>query len=139
MPIIVEYIWLGGNSELRSKTRVLNNEFNPSSSPADWPDWNYDGSSTAQAEGLNSELKIKPVAIYTNPFLESGYLLLCETFDKDNVPLPSNTRNKAVEIFDFPNVHVGIDEHPWFGIEQEYFILSGNGSSSPLCGRTQGQ
>jgi glutamine synthetase len=139
MPIIVEYIWLGGNSELRSKTRVLNNEFNPSSSPADWPDWNYDGSSTAQAEGLNSELKIKPVAIYTNPFLESGYLLLCETFDKDNVPLPSNTRNKAVEIFDFPNTHVGIDEHPWFGIEQEYFILSGNGSSSPLCGRTQGQ
>ena len=67
MPIIAEYIWLGGNDELRSKIRVVEQPINPEQINS-WSEWNYDGSSTAQAEGLNSELKLKPAAVYRNPF-----------------------------------------------------------------------
>ena len=50
---VVEYIWLGGNKELRSKTKVMKKEiYNVS----DLPEWNYDGSSTGQAEGNDSEI-----------------------------------------------------------------------------------
>ena len=44
-----------------------------------FPEWNYDGSSTGQAEGLNSELLLKPVAVYNNPFNggNSSVLVLC--------------------------------------------------------------
>ena len=117
MPVITEYIWLGGNGELRSKIRVL--DIQPTEDPQLWPEWNYDGSSTDQADGLNSELKIKPVAVYRNPFYPTmGFCLLCETFDKDNKPLDTNTRHLAHEVFNLVK-----DEKPWFGIEQEYFII----------------
>ena len=57
-PVIAEYIWLGGNSELRSKTKVLHDFRLQSLEAKYFPMWNYDGSSTEQAEGLNSELKV---------------------------------------------------------------------------------
>lgn len=37
------------------------------------------------------------------------------------IPLPSNHRNKAVKIF-----NKGLDEEPWFGIEQEYIMIHKN-------------
>ena len=117
MPIIAEYIWLGGNDELRSKIRVVEQPINPEQINS-WSEWNYDGSSTDQAEGLNSELKIKPVAVYRNPFYPGGVLLLCETFDKNDNPLDTNTRHAAAKIFNSVSL-----EKPWFGIEQEYFII----------------
>ena len=51
---VVEYIWLGGNNELRSKTRVLPNLDKVTIDSVvtsditidDIPVWNYDGSST---------------------------------------------------------------------------------------------
>jgi glutamine synthetase len=42
-----------GNNELRSKTRVFNEEIR---SLDQLPKWNYDGSSTEQAEGTDSEV-----------------------------------------------------------------------------------
>ena len=122
-PVIAEYIWLGGNSELRSKTKVLYDFQIITLEAKNFPIWNYDGSSTEQAEGLNSELKLKPVAVYQNPFTASrfngGFLVLCETLDKNNKPLSSNTRAKAAELFE---THKAKTEKPWFGIEQEYFV-----------------
>ena len=46
------------------------------------PDWNYDGSSTGQAEGYDSEVVLKPQRVYKNPFLtdRNAYLVLCETY-----------------------------------------------------------
>ena len=123
--VIAEYIWLGGNGELRSKTKVLHDVTFRSLEPKQFPMWNYDGSSTAQAEGLNSELKLKPVAIYMNPFqqrtrMANNFLVLCETLDKNDKPLSTNTRAHAAEIFE---THKAKTEKPWFGIEQEYFII----------------
>jgi hypothetical protein len=58
---LVEYVWIGGSGQdLRSKTRTLSKV---PSRPEDVPVWNYDGSSTGQAEGKNSEITI--IARYT--------------------------------------------------------------------------
>ena len=134
--VIAEYIWLGGKGELRSKTKVLHDFTLRELDAKYFPMWNYDGSSTAQAEGLNSELKLKPVAVYRNPFTNNcniSYLVLCETLDKDDKPLATNTRAAAAELFE---THKAKTEKPWFGIEQEYFIVAGR---SEFRGITQGQ
>jgi len=56
----VEYIWLGGKDEFRSKTRILENI----EELKDVPIWNFDGSSTLQASGEDSEIIIKPSFFY---------------------------------------------------------------------------
>ena len=128
MAILAEYIWLDVNKNLRSKIKVITDDkslekiynrtnLTPQTLAYFLPIWNYDGSSTGQAEGLHSELIIKPVAVYDDPFKE-GILVMCATYDKDDNPLPSNYRHKAESIFKLkPN------EKPWFGIEQEYFAF----------------
>ena len=71
--IVLEYIWLGGNNEFRSKIRVINRLI---TNIKDIPIWNYDGSSTGQATGNNSEVTLFPCAAYKNP-LTQGFLVLC--------------------------------------------------------------
>ena len=46
---------------LRGKTRTLSSY---PESPKDLPIWNFDGSSTGQAKGHDSDVYIVPVAIY---------------------------------------------------------------------------
>lgn len=89
------------------------------------PVWNYDGSSTGQAPGDDSEVYIKPVRIYPDPFRGGkNILVLCETCLPDGklTPIPTNTRRAAAEIF-----AKGEAEKPWFGIEQEYTLFEEDG------------
>ena len=114
MKTIAEYIWIGGNGEFRSKTRVLDN-FPP------FPDWNYDGSSTGQAsDSGNTEVNLRPVYYCENPFIKDplicSYLVLCETYNNTDAP---SDRQTAVHIF-----NQGFDFNPWFGLEQEYFFAT---------------
>ena len=63
----LEYIWLDGyapTQSLRSKTRV-EKEFN--GTLEDCPVWSFDGSSTEQATGGDSDCLLKPVAIFPDP------------------------------------------------------------------------
>jgi glutamine synthetase len=54
----------------------------------DLPIWNFDGSSTGQATGENSDVLIKPVAIYPDPFRRgNNKLVMCETYDHTMKPL----------------------------------------------------
>ena len=127
----LEYIWIGGHEELRSKTKVMHDEkdsmhLKDSKKATDFPEWNYDGSSTDQASGEDSEIVLKPAAIFKDPFRENGQLVLCETFTPDGNPHSTNKRNNAVEIF-----NSNLDAKPWYGLEQEYFILDGK-TKQPL-------
>jgi len=131
--IQAEYIWIGGTGlDIRSKTKTVSSEVK---SPEDLPVWNYDGSSTGQAPGDNSEVYLKPVAIYPDPFRGGkNILVLCETClpDAGLTPLPTNTRRAALEIFKKTAA-----EKPWFGIEQEYTLFYQDGRT-PLGWPTNG-
>jgi len=121
--VFLEYIWLDGNGCPRSKTRVLHLS-NILVTLPDIPDWNYDGSSTGQAETYRSEILIKPVALYPDPFAKEyvvgveSYLVLCETF-VDGKPHSTNTRADAKAVFEKYEA-----QKPWYGIEQEFFIMN---------------
>ena len=61
----LEYIWLDGYTptpNLRGKTQIK--EFASFPTLDQLPLWGFDGSSTLQAEGHNSDCVLKPVAIY---------------------------------------------------------------------------
>ena len=60
------YLWLGGNGgDLRSKTKTLEG---PIRGLKDLPRWNFDGSSTGQAPGADSEVVLVPRAVFRDPF-----------------------------------------------------------------------
>ena len=107
----LEYIWLDGykpTQSLRSKTQIINNF---SGKLEDCPMWSFDGSSTKQAEGDNSDCLLKPVAIYPDPCRENGWLIMNEVLTSEGLPHESNTRATVDDDDDF-----------WFGFEQEYFL-----------------
>ncbi|KAG5233869.1 glutamine synthetase nodule isozyme [Salix suchowensis] len=103
--IIAEYIWIGGSGmDLRSKAR-----------------WNYDGSSTGQAPGEDSEVILYPQAIFKDPFRRgNNILVMCDAYTPAGEPIPTNKRYNAAKIFSHPDVAA---EVPWYGIEQEYTLL----------------
>jgi glutamine synthetase len=111
----LEYIWLDGytpESNLRSKTKVLTLENEPLLESI--PIWNFDGSSTQQAEGNFSDCLLKPVKMVRDPQRKNGYLVLCEVLNPDMTPHVSNTRSQIKD-----NMNM------WVGFEQEYFIYDG--------------
>lgn len=117
MVFLAEYIWIGGNNELRSKCRVMDGYDRDSVSF--YPDWNYDGSSTGQAIGSDSEVIMKARAVFNCPFRRGeNRMVLCDTYLPNGEPHITNHRAGAVEIFDKKP-----DEEPWFGLEQEYFLI----------------
>ena len=86
----LEYIWLDGHKptqSLRSKTLIKSNF---SGKLDDCPMWNFDGSSTQQAEGNHSDCLLKPVAIYSDPDRSNGYLIMNEVLNADGTPHKSN-------------------------------------------------
>ena len=91
------YIWIDGSGEgIRCKTKTL--EFEPMV-PEDLPIWNFDGSSTGQAAGANSDVYLHPVAIFKDPFRRGkNKLVLCETYQFDHKPTKTNKRKSCGEI-----------------------------------------
>ncbi|KAK6627150.1 hypothetical protein RUM44_009627 [Polyplax serrata] len=124
------YIWIDGTGEnLRSKCRTLTDV---GMDPSEYPLWNFDGSSTMQAEGGNSDTYLYPAAVFRDPFTQgNNKLVLCETYKHNKIPTDTNKRmscNGAME-----NAK---DSKPWFGIEQEYTLLDMDGRPFgwPKCG-----
>jgi len=77
--------------------------------------WTYDGSSTEQAVTGNSEIYLKPVAVFPDPLRKGCHslLVLCETYLMDKVtPAKYNYRYLASQIFKDAKEH-----DPWFGVE----------------------
>jgi len=111
------YIWIDGTGEgMRSKTKTL--EQKPKSAK-EVPVWNFDGSSTDQAEGSNSDTYLYPVKIYPDPFRRGdNILVLCDTYKPNKEPTATNNRKACAEV-----MKAATSSHPWFGIEQEYTIM----------------
>lgn len=113
--IIAEYIWIGGNNmDIRSKCMVVPDtiEFK------DLPVWNYDGSSTNQAKGHDSEVLMVPRRIYPDPFRMGDHILvLCDTYYPDDSRTITNFRALCDEVLKHCE-----DEEPYFGIEQQFIF-----------------
>jgi glutamine synthetase len=104
---VFEYIWIDGDGNFRNKTKV-----------GELENWNYDGSSTGQANTENSEVILKPVFTCLDPFRGgNSKLVLCDTWISDDQPHPTNTRAANFDIFEKHK-----DKRLMFGFEQEFFV-----------------
>ncbi|MDG2266183.1 MAG: glutamine synthetase GlnII [Candidatus Marinimicrobia bacterium] len=119
--IKAEYIWMDGHEptqKLRSKTKVFDGPLN---SINDLPIWGFDGSSTNQASGDNSDCMLNPVSYFPDPIRGGDdVLVMCEVMNADGSVHGTNTRahlRKIDENFK--------KEESWFGIEQEYTFFQG--------------
>ena len=119
--IRAEYIWMDGHEptqKLRSKTKVIEG---PANSLGDLPIWSFDGSSTLQAAGEDSDCMLKPVCYIQDPIREGDNLLvMCEVMNADGSVHDSNTRAHLRTV-----AEQYVDQESWFGIEQEYTFFQG--------------
>lgn len=113
----VMYVWIDGTGEhVRCKTRTVDSV---PQTAKELPIWNFDGSSTGQAEGSNSDVYLYPVALFNDPFRRGhNKLVLCETYKYNKQPTESNHRVTCKSVMERAK-----DSKPWFGIEQEYTLL----------------
>ncbi|MEC7926869.1 MAG: glutamine synthetase beta-grasp domain-containing protein, partial [Candidatus Neomarinimicrobiota bacterium] len=114
--IKAEYVWIDGHkptAKLRSKTKIIDG---PVEKIEDIPNWGFDGSSTMQAVGHDSDCMLQPVSHISDP-LRGGdnIIVMCEVLNSDGTVHETNTRAALREIADKYR-----DEEPWFGVEQEY-------------------
>ncbi|GFH61489.1 hypothetical protein CTEN210_17965 [Chaetoceros tenuissimus] len=120
--IMAEYVWVDADGNTRSKTRTLTPD--KAEAVENLPKWNFDGSSTNQAPGDDSEVILKPQAIFTDPFRPrsdglKNILVMCDTYTPAGEPLPTNTRAIAAAAFEGHE-----DEEIWFGMEQEFTLFN---------------
>jgi glutamine synthetase len=112
-----EYIWIDGTkptAKLRSKTKIIPGKEAP-------PIWGFDGSSTNQAPGANSDCVLRPAFVCPDPIRGGdNKLVLAEVELTDFTPHPSNTRAACAEVAKKYKSH-----DIWFGIEQEYTFFEG--------------
>lgn len=127
MPVLAEYIWIDGTKPtalLRSKTKVIHEDV--SGDLESFPTWQFDGSSTNQAPGNESDRILKPACVVPDPVRgEGAYLVLCEVYNPDGTPHPTNHRAPLRELME----KGGADADFWLAFEQEYTFFKG---SSPL-------
>ncbi|MEM9257950.1 MAG: glutamine synthetase beta-grasp domain-containing protein [Pseudomonadota bacterium] len=118
-----EYIWIDGSTptqQVRSKTRVV--KVPDQARASDFPTWSFDGSSTGQAAGDNSDCLLLPVRIYKDPIRgPRNYLVLCEVTNADGSEHRSNQRSLLRKELN----NAGNTLAPWLGFEQEYTLFRG--------------
>merc|ERR1719352_1029389 len=113
-----EYIFIDSDGDVRSKCRTVAAD---KATVGQLPSWNYDGSSTDQAPGEDSEVIIQPRAVYKDPFRGGdNILVLTDTYTPGGTPLPTNSRAPAMDIFGSSDEASGA----WFGLEQEYTLFN---------------
>lgn len=130
----VTYVWVSGKDthhDIRGKDRIIYlTKEQLQMSPEElleaktFSEWNFDGSSTEQAKGIDTEIIVKPVRAFQCPLPRracpnvSWLVVLCECFLPNGQPTPDNTRYIARTVFD-----ADVSGHrPWFGMEQEYVL-----------------
>lgn len=120
--VLAEYVWVDAAGNTRSKTRTL--DASKIKAVDTLPKWNFDGSSTDQAPGDDSEVILRPCRIFRDPFRprddgKDNILVMCDTYTPAGDPLPSNARAVAMESFGGNE-----DQEVWFGLEQEFTLFN---------------
>ena len=83
----LDYVWLDGYSPVQNlRTKCMMREFDEFPTLEQLPEWGFDGSSTQQAEGGDSDCVLKPVALYPDGTRENGVLVMCEVMLPDGTP-----------------------------------------------------
>ena len=108
MAVVAEYIWIDGGEpvkQVRSKTKCMvgvniATRDDGSIDESQFPDWGFDGSSTGQAPGDNSDCKLRPARVVTDPIRGGdSYLVLCEVLiPETGKPHPTNQRAELVRV-----------------------------------------
>jgi len=123
--VLAEYVWVDAEGNTRSKTRTL--PVAKTESVDKLPKWNFDGSSTGQAPGDDSEVILRPCRIFADPFRPrsdelKNILVMCDTYTPAGEPLETNSRYFAEKAFE------GKEEMDvWFGLEQEFTLFNLDG------------
>lgn len=115
----LEYVWQDAKGGIRSKTRQVPFSQGADLGPGNVPEWSFDGSSTGQALGTDSDCTLRPVKVIPDVGrLPQGscFIVLCDV-------LGLGTREGAVKVF---NEYA--DEKPIVGFEQEYVIKNIGGN-----------
>ncbi len=127
MKQLLEYVWIDGCGGLRSKIKIIEHDYRSGDFKLSYcPQWNFDGSSTNQSQTDKSDILLIPVRLYANPFIKSTdiletYLVLCECYNSDMTPHPTNKRHQLVE------TNKEFEKHEClFGFEQEYILFGRN-------------
>ncbi|XP_076025629.1 glutamine synthetase-like [Genypterus blacodes] len=118
---LVTYVWVDGTGQnVRAKTRTLDKE---PQTIEDIPEWNFDGSSTSQAEGSNSDMFLIPARMFRDPFMrDPNKLVICEVLKYNRIPAEHNLRASCNQVMEQVKEHV-----LWFGMEQEYTLFGTDG------------
>jgi glutamine synthetase len=127
VPYQAEYIWIDGTNPsplIRSKTKIVEDGKEPGI-------WGFDGSSTNQAVGNDSDCVLQPVFVCDDPLRSAGdKLVMCEVLLTDFTPHETNTRAACLA-----TAEKYADQEPVFGVEQEYtFLKDGRPLGWPLTG-----
>ena len=129
MLIQASYIWLDGavpTQTIRAKTKIIpvtQAGLKKGLTLKNFPDWGFDGSSTNQAMGKDSDLILKPVHVFKDPILkQNNHLVLCEVMLPNGKPHPTNKRAKLAEVLN----KTWKKHEPWVGFEQEYTFFDGS-------------
>jgi glutamine synthetase len=115
---ILEYVWIDGRGNLRSKYRTANINFmDEGNNYIAVEKWDYD-----------DEVALVPVAHFLNPFFDPGraFLVLCDTCSNGVTPTETNFRRDAAKVFESSAEKLD----PWFRIEQSVQLVQ-------LCGVTR--
>ena len=74
----LDYVWLDGyrpTANIRTKAQIVElDSFDGDLD--DVPVWGFDGSSTRQAEGHDSDCILQPARVYENPLRKDSYFVL---------------------------------------------------------------
>ncbi len=86
---------------------------------AELKEWNFDGSSTKQAPGEDSDVYLRPVKMWADPFRTGdNIIVLAECWNADGTPNKANYRHQTAKLSEKHKSH-----ETWFGIEQEYTLM----------------
>jgi len=124
----LEYVWIDGCRPwgLRSKIKIhelskgLIDGIAEKNSVQGIPMWGFDGSSTNQAEGGNSDCLLAPVYAVKDPLRNDdlSFIVLCEVLDAEGTPHKTNSRASLSVVNSMFSRY-----EPAFGMEQEYTII----------------